>query len=364
MNNLPTLYARTQTGAIQTWTVTVHENKYQTTFGQVDGKLQTTNWTECYGTNTGRSNERTPWEQAKFEAEALWKKKKDSGYFESIKDVDVVKFVEPMLAKNFEDYSDKLKFPVYCQPKLDGIRCITTKDGMFSRNGKEIVSCPHIQEELEYFFVKFPDAVLDGELYCDKLNNDFNKICSLVKKTKPTKEDTEESSNVIQYWIYDTVRPERFYSRFGWVMSSVNETEVIRIVPTITCNDIYKLDLMYGAYVNDGYEGQMVRIDAPYENKRSKTLLKRKEFQDDEYTILDVIEGEGNKAGMAGAMVFENELGISFNSNIKGNRDYLKEIWANKHNYKGKRATVKYFNLTPDNKLPRFPYVIGIRDYE
>ena len=136
MNNLPTLYARTQTGAIQTWTVTIHENKYQTTFGQIDGKLQTTNWTECYGTNTGRSNERTPWEQAKFEAEALWKKKKDSGYYETIKDIDVVKFVEPMLAKNFEDYSDKISFPVYSQPKLDGClhegSLISTDKGLIS----------------------------------------------------------------------------------------------------------------------------------------------------------------------------------------------------------------------------------------
>ena len=25
-------------------------------------------------------------------------------------------------------------------------------------------------------------------------------------------------------------------------------------------------------------------------------------------------------------------------------------------------ATVKYFNLTPDKKIPRFPYVIKIRE--
>jgi DNA ligase-1 len=119
---------------------------------------------------------------------------------------------------------------------------------------------------------------------------------------------------------------------------------------------------LYENYIKEGFEGQMIRTDSKYENKRSKFLLKRKEFQDNEYVILDVIEGEGNKAGMAGAMVFENELGIRFNSNIKGNREYLKEIWLNKEEYKGKQATVKYFNLTPDNKLPRFPYVVAVRD--
>lgn len=362
---LPTLYARTNTGAIQQWTILVKNNSYQTSFGQVDGKIQTTNWTECFATNVGRSNERNDQEQALFEAQALWKKKKDSGYYESINDIDCSKFVEPMLAKEFEEYEDTVTYPLYSQPKLDGIRCIVSNKGMFSRNGKEIISCPHIFAELKYIFNKFPDAVLDGELYCDKLNNDFNKICSLVKKTKPTKTEIEESANVIQYWVYDTVRSDKFFERGQWINSNVNQTEFIKIVPTAVCNNKKDLDLYYEKYLDIGYEGQMVRLNtSSYEHKRSKTLLKRKQFQDKEYTILDVIEGEGNKKGMAGAFVFKNEIGLPFNSNIKGNRDFLKEIWKNKNQYIGKLATVKFFNLTPDNKIPRFPYVIGIRDYE
>ena len=210
---LPTLYARTQTGAIQQWSVYTEENKYQTVFGQVDGKLQTTNWTICQGTNMGRSNERSPEQQAEFEAEALWKKKKDSGYFENISDIDISKFVEPMLAKNFEDYKDKISFPVYCQPKLDGIRCVVTKDGMYSRNGKEFNSCPHIQEQLKVFFSKHPDVVLDGELYNHDLKHDFNKITSLVKKTKPTQTDLCETGDLVEYWIYDVVIGESVFDK-------------------------------------------------------------------------------------------------------------------------------------------------------
>ena len=125
-----------------------------------------------------------------------------------------------------------------------------------------------------------------------------------------------------------------------------------------------ELDDLYAAYTEKGFEGQIVRLNTKYENKRSKNLLKRKDFHDREYIILDVIQGEGNKSGMAGAMVFENEKGIKFNSNIKGNREYLKELWNNKEKLVGKQATVKFFNLTPDNNIPRFPYVISIRDYE
>jgi hypothetical protein len=89
-------------------------------------------------------------------------------------------------------------------------------------------------------------------------------------------------------------------------------------------------------------------------------LLKRKEFQDSEFKILDIVEGVGNKSGMAGYMVFKNHKGIEFHSNIKGTRLYLKELLKNKNKLIGKTATVKYFNLTPEDEIPRFPYVINI----
>ena len=363
MTKLPTLYSRTSKGAIQRWDITVENDYYFTSFGQIDGKIQTTKPTVCLVTNEGRANQRTAEEQALFEAEALWKKKKDSGCYELIDDIDQVAFVEPMLAKNYDDYASKILFPVFAQPKLDGIRCIVTKDGMYSRNGKIINSCPHIREELQYVFDQAPHMILDGELYCDKLNNDFNKICSLVKKTKPADDDLKEAASAIQYWIYDIVNPGLlFEDRISMIEKIIDTSSMIRKVPTGKLKNTEELDTHYGACMDHGFEGQMVRLNGYYENKRSKSLLKRKEFQDSEYTILDVIEGEGNKTGVAGAMLFKNELGIEFNSNIKGDRAYLKEIWDNKNDYIGKEATVKYFNLTPDNKLPRFPYVIKIRE--
>jgi DNA ligase-1 len=364
---LPTLYARTNTGAVQQWTVEAQNSSYRTTFGQVDGKLQTTNWTECYETNSGRSNQRTPEQQAEFEAKALWKKKKESGYFENINEVDKPTFVEPMLAKNYEDYKDSIKFPVFSQPKLDGIRCVVTKDGMFTRNGKRIESCPHIFNQLQKFFEEQPSLIFDGELYNHDLKHDFNKITSLVKKTKPTTSDIKESESLVEYWIYDVVDTiKTFKERIEWIEQHVfgKDCDAIKSVPTAYLLTQQELDAHYESCTEHGYEGQMIRLNTKYENKRSKNLLKRKDFQDKEYTILDIIEGEGNKTGMAGAMVFENELGIRFNSNIKGSREFLKEIWKEKIRLIGEQATVKYFNLTPDNKVPRFPYVIAIRNYD
>jgi len=179
---LPMLFARTNTGAIQTWTIEVDGNKYRTHYGQLDGAIQITEWTLCVGKNTGKKNATSNEDQAVKEAKATWKKKKESGYFEKITDIDGVSFTEPMLAKNYDDYKDDLKYPVYSQPKLDGIRCVVKKDGMWSRNGKPIVSAPHVLVALKDFFVKFPNAILDGELYADKFANDFNAICIVNSK--------------------------------------------------------------------------------------------------------------------------------------------------------------------------------------
>lgn len=367
MVKLPTLYSRTSTGAVQEWTIFVEDDHYRTEFGQVDGKKQTTNWTYARPTNEGRANARNEFEQARFEAEALWKKKKESGCFESIKDIDSFVFVEPMLAKKYEDYANDLEYPLFCQPKLDGLRCIVSKHGMFSRNGKEYKSCPHIFEALKPVFEQDPNIVFDGELYNHEFKADFNKITSLVKKTKPSREDIIESKSLIQYHIYDIVTAskkfnERIVDVVFWTQEYCKNNPSIRVVDTMKISNREALNENYEKYINDGYEGQMIRVDVPYETKRSKYLLKRKEFSDREYVILDIIEGEGNKAGMAGAMVFKNELGHSFNSNIKGSREFLIDIWKNRKTHLGKLATVQYFNLTPDKQVPRFPYVIKIRE--
>ena len=363
---LPTLYSRTSTGAVQNWTIEIQDDTYRTHFGQVDGKQQTTEWTVCKPKNEGKANVTTAQEQALKDAKALWKKKKDSGCFENIADIDTVLFTEPMLAKKYEDYAEEIVFPVYSQPKLDGIRCVARKDGLWSRNGKKFVSVPHIERALEKFFEQHPHMIFDGELYCDKFSNDFNTICSLVKKTKPTDQDLIDSAASIQYHVYDAIfSTEVFRYRTIAVEEFIKQinSSSVKTVETKTVNSKQELDALYEQYITDGYERQMVRLNKKYENKRSKSLLKRKEFQDKEYVILDVIEGEGNRSGGAGAMVFQNESGVRFNSNIKGSREYCSQLLKDRLDIIGKSATVQYFNLTPDN-IPRFPFVIAIRDYE
>ena len=361
---LETIYKKTKTGATQEWTIEVVGNKYRSHSGQVGGQITTNEWTICYGKNVGRSNETTDKEQAMAEAIAKRTKKLESGYFENIKHINKTQYFEPMLASKWEDSKDKIKYPIYSQAKLDGIRCIVTKDGMFSRNGKPIISAPHIIDSLRNLFVVNPDLIFDGELYCDKFANDFNKIVSLVKKSKPNDADLKESKKYIEYHIYDLPSSNKNFLHRAYDLGILFETflemgKYCRIVDTRKVQSEADVIEQYELLVEAGYEGQMLRLDREYENKRSKFLMKHKSFVDEEYTILDIVEGEGNRTGTAGYMVFETIEGKPFKSNVKGTWDETAEMLKSKKKLIGKQATIKYFNLTPDG-IPRFPYVINI----
>jgi len=393
---LPTLYKRTTTGATQSWEIEIEENKFRTISGQLDGKKITNNWTTCEGKNVGKKNETSGAEQALKEAEAKHQKKRDKGYRVDVDNIDKKKFYEPMLAQDFKNKNRQSEViadlqqvdggtvgTVFSQPKLDGIRCIAMREGLFTRTGKEITAVPHIHEALKPLFEKYPNATLDGELYNHAYKDDFNKIIHLVRKQNLTEEHLAESAEMIQYWIYDApvigkdnpfrkggcyTEKDLFSDRTSVLDAQfpnlgLDEEDCLVIVPTVEIHGREQLDRCYEDYVEAGYEGQMIRLDGPYENKRSPRLLKRKEFVDEEYEILGYEEGKGNRAGTVKHLEFENKNGKKFNSNVKGTFEYMAELLEQGDDLVGKMATVKYFNLTPDG-VPRFPYVIAIRDYE
>ena len=361
---LDTIYKATKGGKVQEWTIEISDNRYRTHSGQIGGKVITNAWTVVYGKNVGKANATTDTDQAFKEATAKRTKKLESGYFEDINDINIKQYFEPMLAAKWEDCRDKIEYPIFSQPKLDGIRCILTKDGMFSRNGKSIVSAPHIFESMKELFDKNPNLIFDGELYADKFANDFNKIVSLVKKTKPTPSDLEECKKVIKYHIYDLPsNGGTFAARFKALYGVLPLPSTCELVLTHPVGNVESVMDLYGKYIEDGYEGQMLRTNGLYENKRSKTLLKHKTFVDDEYTILDICEGDGKRTGTCGYMVFETEDGKRFKSNVKGTFAEVTTMFENKDSLIGKEATIKYFNLTP-NGIPRFPFVIKINRSE
>ena len=395
MQTLEKLYKVDSQGRLREWTMHIDDNSFYAVKGLVGMKLTQDKPTTSTAKNIGRSNETTDAEQAVLEAMAKWEKKLKEGYAKTPEDAESKSYFDPMLAQSYDDRKAEVeeaysKQVVYSQPKLDGIRCIVRKEGdevvARTRNGRVIDAVPHITEELSQYFQDDPTMVLDGELYNHDLKHDFNKIVSLVRKQKPvrSKSDTDksylnkinkfnnallESRSLVQYWIYDIPQtnvnePTDLFTERFFGMDIFN-SEYIKMVNTQVAFDRDDLNDIYKRYIGSGYEGQMIRINHGYEQgKRSAKLLKRKDFMDAEYLVTDIEEGNGNRTGTAKHLVcYCPKQDKHFNSNIKGNFDYLAEILNNKDDYIGKYATIKFFELTPDG-IPRFPYALAFRDYE
>ena len=359
---LNTLYKRDSNKKIREYNIEWTGNGvmapgFRTVAGIQGGKMVTSEWKLTEDKNIGKVNETSPSEQAEKEAIAKWEKKEEKEYFEDIEKVDSYDKFKPMLA---HDYTKRPQDFGWSQPKLDGIRCIARKDGLYTRAGKVITTCNHISEDLKFFFEENPDVILDGELYNQELKNDFNKITSLVRKVKPTDEEAQECSELVQYWIYDMYDPMDPTEIFSFRIQFLNRElmtlyKALEVVETVYCNNQNLLDRKYSDYTEAGYEGQMVRNDTPYENKRSKNLLKRKEFITEEFDVINVLEGQGNWAGYAKHFELELGDGRNFKSGVRGNQETLKALLEQE--YKPTWVTCRYFEKTPDG-IPRFPVVI------
>lgn len=355
---LPKLFKRAVNGKTLEWEIEVKDACFRTTSGYIDGVKTVSEWTCCEAKNVNKKNSTTPEQQALAEAKAMWTKRVELGSCETISDIDKPKFFTPMLAHKWEDYKDKIQYPVFSDVKLDGIRCIVRNDGIWSRNGKKIISTPHIYEELKPLFEINPDLILDGELFVDKSVADFNTIVSYVRKTKPTEEDLEVSKQ-IQYWIYDVPSHDGLFIERKQYLSTLYLPECCIVVKTDQVDNINDLNTHYEDYIVAGYEGQMIRTNSLYENKRSKYLLKRKEFMDDEFIIIGYEEGKGNLSNKIGKLKFRTENGIEFDAAVNGTYEYLADLWNMRETLIGKQATVKYFEKTIDGSL-RFPKVVNI----
>lgn len=353
---LPVLYKYTTRGQVQQWQIICppDENYYYTIEGIQGGKLTTSDPTYCVGKNIGKSNETSDEQQAQNEALAKWEKKVNSGYNEVL--TKEKKFFEPMLAFELKQYEELLfRVPTFVQPKLDGVRCILKDGKLTTRAGKSIVSCPHL--EVDDFF-------LDGELYNHDLKSDFNKIISLVRKTKPTAEDIKESEEKIEYWVYDYPEDQRSFShRYYDSLQFLKLPKGCILVPCVQVYNRRQLDEQHSKFLEMGFEGTMIRMDlGSYENKRSKQLLKYKDWQDAEWEIIDVLEGTGNRAGCANMLVIKLDSGVICKPTMTGTEEFMRKVWLDKQNVIGKQATIKFFGYTEDGSL-RFCTVKHIIGY-
>lgn len=367
---LPTLYARSHTGAILEWDIEIEGNKYRTITGQQGSPNKiTSKWTIAEGKNKGQANETTDEQQAQLEADSKWKKKiKREGYWEDVRHIDnVSRFIEPMLAQKLRDHPDKVKLPCMVDKKYNGGRMVTSIAGMFTRKGEPYAAIPHIWEYLEPLFEKYPDLVLDGELYNHDLRFKLNELMKIVRTTKSKKITPEllrRSEEIVRYYVYDGYGFNGITSDTGNLERRKALKDFLKGIPYVVwvpyriANSLEEVYEIYDGDVKDGYEGSMIRnCDAPYEiGKRSYNLLKVKPTDDSEGTIIKINEGTGNTSGLAATatVVWNGPDGkTEFDATFMGSVETRQDILKNPHNWVGQEVTFLYNGLT--GKFPRKP---------
>ena len=273
---------------------------------------------------------------------------------------------------------------VYIQPKLDGVRCIIqanvkrhilTPDlneievKAYSRTGKEWKNIQHILDELLPFFKKHPDVVLDGELYNHDLRDDFEKIISLVRKQKPTLVDAHEARLLTQFHCYDMYSPDYDYNfdlRDEFIMQAI-DGEFEHAV-TVDTEEIFDMDEAKKYHLENlalGYEGSIVRLNTKYQQKRSHSLRKFKDFSDAEATIVGYLDGKGKRTGTLGKFIMQDDEGNQFGCPPGKGYTYndLADMLSNIHKYIGQRATFTFFERTKAGSY-RHPLFKCLRNYE
>ena len=281
---------------------------------------------------------------------------------------------KPMLAYPVSDKPVDYNNTVFMQPKLDGVRCLIQYEKVtplqtgpvaYSRTGKQWKNIDHILQSLEPFFEANPDVILDGELYNHALRDDFEKIISCVRKTKPTAIDKAESRKLVQFHCYDIVDETLpFVDRIHWLRKNLAPFPYgVRLVATESVLDREDSELYHKLCLEQGYEGSILRTNEVYKCGRSWSLRKFKDFHDAEAVLVDWVEGKGKRKGTIGKFIAIDADGNQFGMPVMDNFKKLQTNFEEMQEWVGEIATFTYFERTKANSY-RHPLFKAIRDYE
>lgn len=343
------LYAKDAKGQIRVWTIEALEDGLYMEHGVLGGNMQE----KFEGVFEGLAS-RTLEEQIESRFNSRVSKKIDSGYSESVEAAQTKErtnslgFARPMLAAKFDtvkniDYSN-----LYYQYKYDGNRLLVKNENgtliAYSRQGKVVDTLPELLSEID-----IPEGVtIDGEIYCH--GESLQTIVSWVKRR-------QENTLKLRYHVYDVIVDKPYSDRL-YMLKSFELGSMAQLVPTHKYDFIRPVHEIMHSAIRNGYEGLILRQNNfGYEQKRSKSLIKVKHFEDDEFLItgmhlsrdgvpmIDFITDEGVVAKTVAPGSFENK-------NL---------IYQNRDEIAGKYVHLEYSMYTKD-RVPFHPNAIQILD--
>lgn len=358
----PVLYAKNKNGSYKIWKISVldHLPSYpiiKIEYGLEHGKLIESE----KSIDEMKRGYVSKLDYAKSVAESKWKHKKErEGYSEIRDSTSDIFSLAPMLAKTFEN-GKHLHFPLYIQPKIDGLRCIACFKNstvqLFSRTQMEFrSSClDPLRNSLKDFFSQHPSVILDGELYANDVP--FEELSGAIRKD-------DASSLPVYYIIFDVMDTEKsFQQRFVEDLKFSNSlSKFLKKCPTYLTNSLEEARLKHEEFISQGYEGTIFRNSNSLYKKgyRSWDLQKWKDVREEEFEIVGFTEGESGRE--KGTVIWEckTKEGKIFRVRPRGSLDYRKKLFIEASGYIGSKLTVLFQEYTKE-KIPRFPVGKEIR---
>lgn len=267
----------------------------------------------------------------------------------------------------------------YASRKCDGARCITIIDTIEntiifkSRQGKEFKTLDNLKTPILNAF-KLSNLVpnkyvVDGEICI--IDDDGNEHFNWIMKEITRKDHTIQNPH---YKLFDILTYDEFIgettsdifsNRYNLLKNIFEDCEWYSVLDQecITCQEDFN---KWTQKVSDGgWEGFMLRKNAPYESGRTKDLLKIKKFQDEEYVVKGIINGKAtyNENGakeydVVSALIIEHKGNEVFVGSGLSKEQRI-NWFGNPNEIIGKTITVQYFEETKDSKTNmyslRFP---------
>jgi ATP-dependent DNA ligase len=374
---LPTLYVRKATGKTQEWSIYIVENAHNNVelcmeYGEVNGK-------KIVKRKPIKSTKakRTLLDEAIKQSETKYNEKiNKEGYSTNANVMSSAVVIRPMLANKYDPNKTKLDIPCEAEPKCDGNRGIIFRENgeikIVSRNGTEIYFFDHIRNEMDDFLKDRPDTFyVDGEIFTHDLTfNVINGLCNKKpsKQKKISKKQEEKYAkdaiymSKVKYYIFDCFDTDHLNMSLKvrkTILKKMFENKNYQhliLIDSCIINNESEIKIKHNEYVNNGYEGIILRnLDSPYElKKRSKYLLKYKEFEDEEFDIV------GYESDVDGGVIWICDTNISpkstFNVRPRGDMDHRKEMLLRADKYVGAKLIVVYQEYTDNvHGIPRFP---------
>ena len=259
--------------------------------------------------------------------------------------------IKPMGAVILEKKLEKIIYPADAQPKLDGFRGIVIKKGdifILSRNGNIYPHLEKIKKELETFPLIKKGYALDGELYCHGVP--LKKLRSVLGR-KTLTNNVKNLESKINYYIFDVITEDvPSHKRLQMLKDAFKnwKSNKIHLVKTTIVKSLQEVNKLREQYINDGYEGIIVRNRKGLYNfgKTSTNVFRSKNFKENFFKIVDGIEGKGaNKGTVIWKLQCLKDKNKTFRARPVGTKAEREKLFKNKEMYIGKQIKIKYYEM-------------------